>query len=69
MYVSRKLTYIKIGNIQFYVLNVYPNKRGHLIYTIKCHFFIAKTSKVRSNKMKEMYFKTFTIKVFVLILS
>ena len=42
---------------------------GHLIsYEIKCHFFIAITKVVRSNKMIERYLRTFTIKILFFIL-
>jgi len=43
---------------------------GHLnSYEFKCHFFIARTSRVDSNKMIAMSFKNFKIKVFVFTIS
>lgn len=56
MYVARNLAYNKNGNIQFRKLNVYPNylRQTFNIFDIKCHFFITKTSKVKSSKMSDM---------------
>ena len=42
---------------------------GHLSHRLKCHFFIANTNKVRSDKMIEMYLKIFIIKILFFILS
>jgi len=41
----------------------------HLSHRLKCHFFIANTNKVRSDKMIEMYLKNFIIKILFFILS
>ena len=57
MYVARNLAYNKNGNIQFLhveCLPIYLCYRHLISYEIKCHFFITKTSKVKSSKMSDM---------------
>ena len=70
MNMSRKLEYNKKGNIQFLCVECLPEKtERHLSYSLKCHFFIVITKKVRRNKMMAMSFSTFIIKVLVFIPS
>ena len=62
---------IKMGTFSLAMLNVYPKLFGrHLIQMrIKCHFFITTIITIRRNKMIEMSFKTFIIKVLVFTIS
>ena len=69
----REISYNKKGTFSFSRLNVYLNKLPYgtysatLILTNECHFFMAITRKVRSNKMIAMSLRTFIIKVLVFI--
>ena len=67
---SRKLAYNKKGTFSFSHTECLPYILvRHLSHRLKCHFFIANTNKVRSDKMIEMYLKIFIIKILFFILS
>lgn len=66
----KEISYNKKGNIQFLQVECLPIfKWLTLFYMNKCHFFIAKTNKVKSNKMRKMRLKSLIIKDFIFILS
>ena len=50
----RETSYNKKGNIQFLHTECLPVWVRHLSHRLKCHFFITKTSKVKSSKMSDM---------------
>ncbi len=70
VYVKGNLNTIKKGNIQFCYVECLPNYKivRHLSLRLKCHFFIAITKVVRSNKMIAMYLRTFIIKILFFII-
>ncbi len=71
MYVVKETSYNIKGTFSIHVLNVYLifNLERHLIsYEIKCHFFIAITIMVRSNKMIVISVRISITKILFLII-
>ena len=68
MYLARELAYNKKEEHSIRQVNVASKNRLDTLSMLKSvYFFIANTSKVESNKMIAMSFRTFIIKVLVFI--
>ena len=70
MYVARNLAYNKKRGTFSFISECHLKNfwLRHLSVWMSVYFFIANTSKVESNKMMQMDFKTFKIKVLVFII-